>query len=266
MKNKTVRLTESAVMLALATVLSILPILELPYGGSVTVCSMLPLAVIAYRHGVKHGLFTGAVYGLLQMLLGMKNVLYFTTPLSIAAVILLDYILAYTALGIAGVFRNTCKRQSTGLVCGTLVACVIRYILHVIAGATVWAGLSIPSSAALIYSFAYNATYMLPETIVLTLGVSLVGSYLQLCGETVGRIVTAAKPKNAFAVVAGITAVATLIFDVRAVFAHLQDADTGEFIITGLQAVNWRLVGIVTAIGAAVCVILLYIHRSKTKA
>ena len=265
MKNKTVRLTESAVMLALATVLSILPILELPYGGSVTVCSMLPLVVIAYRHGVKHGLFTGAVYGLLQMLLGMKNVMYFTTPLSIAAVILLDYVLAYTAIGLAGLFRNMCKRQTPAMICGTLLACVIRYVLHVIAGATVWAGLSIPSSAALIYSFAYNATYMLPETIVLTLGVSLVAGWLQLRGETVGRTAPTPKTKNGFAVAAGIVAVSTLIFDVRTIFAHLQDADTGEFIITGLQAVNWGLVSIVTAVGAAICAVLLYIRHLKTK-
>lgn len=265
MKNKTIRLTESAVMLALATVLSILPILDLPYGGSVTVCSMLPLVLIAYRHGVGHGIFTGAVYGLLQMLLGMKNVMYFTTPLSIAAVILLDYVLAYAVIGLAGMFRNVCKNQTSGMVYGTLVACVIRYVLHVIAGATVWAGLSIPDSAALAYSFAYNATYMLPETIVLVLGLSLVAGVLQLRGETVGRTAVASKPYSALAIAAGLVAVATLIFDVRTVFAQLQDAETGDFIITGLQAVNWGLVGIVTAAGAAVTALLLVIRHIKSK-
>lgn len=58
-KNKTRRLIETAVMLALATVLSVLKIAELPYGGSVTFASMLPLAIIAYRYGAGWGLLSG---------------------------------------------------------------------------------------------------------------------------------------------------------------------------------------------------------------
>lgn len=261
MKNKTVRLTESAIMLALATVLSVLPILELPYGGSITVCSMLPLCIIAYRHGTKWGIFTGAVYGLLQMLLGMKNVLYFTTPLSIAAVILLDYILAFAALGIAGAFNGLFKKQVPAMLSGTLLASCVRYVLHVIAGATVWAEISIPTEAALAYSLAYNATYMLPETIVLLLGVSLVAGMLDFRNETVGRVAVRGGRLDILSAAAGIAIVATLIFDVREVFSHLQDGETGDFIITGLANVNWGLVGIVTACGAVIAVVLLLVRK-----
>ena len=115
MQKKTVRLVEGAVMVAFAVILSLLKILELPYGGSVTVCSMLPILIIAYRHGVGFGSFTALVYGVVQMLLGMKNVLYFTTPLSIAAVIVLDYILAFAALGLGGTFRKVVRRQAAAL-------------------------------------------------------------------------------------------------------------------------------------------------------
>ncbi len=265
MKNKTVRLTESAVMLALATVLSVLPILELPYGGSITVCSGLPLLIIAYRHGPKWGLFTGVVYGLLQMLLGMKNVLYFSSALSIVAVILLDYILAFAPLGLGGIFRNICKKQTTAMLIGTLLAYCTRYILHVIAGFTVWAGFSIPDQAAILYSLAYNATYMLPETIVILLGVSLVASMLDFQGGTVGRVAAKSGTFDWLAGAAGLVTIATLIYDVREVFAHLQDGESGDFIIAGLANVNWSAVGIVTVCGAAVTAALLIIRSSRKK-
>ncbi len=263
MKNKTIRLTETAVMLSLATILSILPLLELPYGGSVTVCSALPILIIGYRHGCKWGVFAGAVYGILQMLLGMKNVMYFTTPLSIAAVIVLDYILAFAVLGLGGVFRKTFKAQVPALVCGGILALFLRYILHTVAGATVWAGLSIPTEAALAYSLAYNATYMLPETLVTALGAILVGRVLNFRNDTVGR--TTAKDGNfdwcLFGAVASLTA--ALVFDIRTVFAQLQNPETGEFMIGGLANVSWETVGIVLLVGAALAGIFLLIRRKK---
>ena len=88
--SKVLRLVESALLLAIATVLSMIKLLDMPYGGSVTACSALPILLIAYRHGTGWGLFTGLVYSLLQLLLGMNTLSYCTTPLSVVAVILLD--------------------------------------------------------------------------------------------------------------------------------------------------------------------------------
>ena len=91
MKNKTVRaLVESAVMVALATVLSLIKIVDLPAGGSVTIASMLPVAVIAYRHGLGWGLGAGRVHGAIQQLLGLSSLSRVTGWQSILAVILLD--------------------------------------------------------------------------------------------------------------------------------------------------------------------------------
>ncbi len=264
MKNKTIRLTESAVMLALATVLSVLPLLELPYGGSITLCSAVPLLIIAYRHGTGWGIFTGFVYGLIQMVVGMKNVLYFTTPLSIAAVILLDYLLAFAVLGLGGIFRRVYNKQAPALAAGALFSCVLRYLLHTVAGCTVWAGLSVPTSGALIYSLAYNATYMIPETIITVLGALLIARMLDFRKDTVTRTVTEHGRFDWLAAGAAVTAAAALIYDVREVFSHLQDPETGDFLITGLAQVSWGVIGIVTAVAAVIAGILLLIrHRKK---
>ncbi len=263
MKNKTIRLTETAVMLSFATVLSILPLLELPYGGSVTVCSALPLLIISYRHGCKWGVFAGAVYGILQMLLGMKNVMYFTTPLSIAAVIALDYILAFAVLGLGGAFRNVCKSQTSALVFGSALALLLRYIFHTVAGATVWAGLSIPTEAALTYSLAYNATYMLPETLVTVLGAVLVSRVLNFRSDTVGRV-TAKDGSFDWGLLGAVASVtAGLIFGIRTVFSQLQDPETGSFMIDGLANVAWGTAGIVLLVGIALAGVCLIIRKKK---
>ncbi len=263
MKNKTIRLTETAVMMALATVLSILPILELPYGGSVTLCSALPLLIIAYRHGTKWGIYAGIAYGVLQMFLGMKNVMYFTTPLSITAVILLDYVFAFAALGLGGIFRKKVAKQGSAMVYGCALACVTRYILHTISGCTIWAGLSIPTNAALLYSLAYNATYMIPETAVALLGTAMVCRVLDFRGENIRhRVEENGKFDWFIAAVAAVIA-AVCIYVVRTVFAQLQDGETGEFMLSGLTQVPWMTVGIVAGIGAVVVAVLLLLRKKK---
>lgn len=199
MKNKTVRaLVESAVMVALATVLSRIEIVDLPYGGSVTIASMLPIAIIAYRHGLGWGLGAGLVHGVIQQLFGLNNLQWVSGWQSVLAVILLDYIVAFAVVGLAGVFRKAVKNQATALTLGCVLVCVLRYICHVISGATVWAGLSIPTQAALGYSFIYNATYMLPETIILVVAALYVGSTVDFRAETPTRCAEKRKLETPF--------------------------------------------------------------------
>ena len=78
-KNYVRILSESAVMVALATILSLLKLVEMPYGGSVTLASALPIGLISYRHGLKAGLASAVVYGAIQQLLGLSNLSYLTT-------------------------------------------------------------------------------------------------------------------------------------------------------------------------------------------
>ena len=108
-------LVESAMMVSLATVLSIIEIIRLPYGGSVTIASMLPMIILAYRHGMVWGIGSGLVYAAMQQLLGLNNLSYAYSSgwQAVVAVVMLDYILAFTLVGIGGVFKRVTKKQSS---------------------------------------------------------------------------------------------------------------------------------------------------------
>lgn len=262
-------LTESAIMIALATVLSIVKIAEMPYGGSVTVASALPVAIIAYRHGVKTGLFAGLVHATLQLVLGLSALSYATSWQSAVAIIMLDYIVAFTFVGFAGIFRKSVKNQATALTLGVILISVLRYICHVISGATVWAGISIPTAAALAYSFIYNATYMIPETIVLTVAALYIGSLIDFRMPNPKRIAAQKADAISFAKpLSGLLVCGAVIFDVAEIFEKLQDAETGEFTLAALPEVNWLAVIIVTAVAlvaSAVLLIINYYSKNKTK-
>ncbi len=249
--QKMLRLVESGLLLAVAVVLSMVKVLDLPYGGSITAFSALPILLVAYRHGTVWGLFTAFAYALMQLMLGTGTLSYATSTAAVVAIILLDYLLAFTVLGLGGIFRRRCQHQGAALVLGAVLTGLMRYALHVIAGCTVWAGLSIPTEAALVYSLAYNATYMLPETIVTALGAWYLSRAVDLREQTPARAKTApVKPAAFWVGLAGNAALlVAAVWDVALVFAPLQDPDTGDLVITNLSLVNWPTVGIVTAAG-----------------
>ena len=264
--SKTKKLTEAAVMLAVASVLSMIKLLDLPYGGSVTIASMLPIVIIAYRHGVKLGLITGFTFGIIQQLLGLNTLSYVTTWQSVIAVILLDYIIAFTVIGFAGLY-STVSSQPKALLLGALSACILRYLCHVISGCTVWAGLSIPTNAALLYSIGYNATYMIPETIVTVSLAYFMGSVLDFKKESITGISKPEGRKLSTLRLAGIALVTlALIYDSRTVFSHLQNAETGGFDISGLAAIHWNSIIAVSCIAISASVILFMISSRSAVA
>ncbi|MBO4216364.1 MAG: energy-coupled thiamine transporter ThiT [Clostridia bacterium] len=263
--SKTRRLVECAIFIAVATVLSIIKLAELPYGGSITVASMLPIVMIAYRHGLGWGLGSGVVFGAIQQLLGLKTLSYVTTWQSVLAVVVLDYIVAFTVVGFGGIFRRS-ENRGAALAAGSAFACLLRYICHVISGATVWAGLSIPTKAALLYSFAYNATYMIPETIVLVAAAYYLGSIFDLNAENPTRVVREKTGGAAFRLIAGLVLAGMVVFDTVMVFSNLQDGESGEFYIGGLVDVNWIAVGIVTGACVALSVALFIISKKQKAA
>ena len=265
---KTKKMVECALLVAIGTVLSLFSVVNMPYGGSVTVASMLPLVLISYRHGLGWGLGSGFVYAVVQQLLGLNNLTYFTTWQSVVAVMMLDYIVAFVAVGLGGVFRRVIRGQSLALVCGSVLVCLIRYLCHVVSGATVWAGLSIPTEAALLYSIGYNATYMIPETVVLVLAAYYIGSVLDLRRERPTRLSTVrtkSRSADALAAVAGLLTVGALAADVALIFSHLQNAD-GEFDITGLAVSKfagsfWMGVVIVSAVAVLAVTAMIIVRR-----
>lgn len=189
-----------AVASVLALVSEFIPFLQLRFGGTLTLASMLPIILISYMYGLKWGLGSAAVYAVIQIFMGFKTVAALFTPDSDSymalwmaiCVVLLDYFLAYTSLGLGGIFARK-KGGCLRLVLGGVVAQVICYAFHVLSGFLfygAWADWFFTESAAkdlaisgwimehlsgrglaLLYSLIYNALYMLPE-IVLTAAVA----------------------------------------------------------------------------------------------
>ena len=212
MRTKTKQLTESAMLIAIAVVLELVGKMvfpPMPFGGQLTLVSMLPIVLVSYRHGVKWGLITGLAYGLVQMALGAGTVTaafqpgYFGDGTMIGNAIvmcLMDYILAYTALGLGGCFRNRIQRPGTALMLGSLVALGGRYLAHILSGYILFSGWAewfftqdgFPAwGAALVgnlsanalgwvYSIVYNGMYMLPEMILTAVAAMLLGRISQI--------------------------------------------------------------------------------------
>lgn len=162
--SKTRILVECALMIAVGTVLSNIRIFTMPNGGSVTLLSMLPFVLVSFRHGVKWGLFTGFVNSLLQMLLGfwappVPTFLYFLGE------VLLDYVLAFMALGLAELFARPFSNRAVGIAVGTFMAGFLRFMCSFLSGVLIWGNLN-EGLSAWVYSLTYNASYMLPETII----------------------------------------------------------------------------------------------------
>lgn len=183
MNKNTIRLTESAVMLALATVLSLIKF-DGPwlFGGSVTLLSMLPIALIAYRYSTGWGLFVGGAYGLIQMLLGLKNLTYATWWGAAVAIVLFDYLVAFGVLGFSGIFKGKLKNQPLELALGVLIGGLLRYACHFVTGVTVWRELADLKAAAW-YSLTYNGSYMIPEIIITIIGAVLLSLLLDFTAE-----------------------------------------------------------------------------------
>ena len=212
MQNKTKRLTESAMLIALAVVLELvgkMVIPPMPFGGQLTLVSMLPIVLISYRHGVKWGLVSGFAYSLVQMALGAGTVTaafqpgYFGDGVMILnAVIMcaLDYVLAYTLLGLGGVFRNKLNNSGISLMLGSLVALGGRYLAHILSGYILFSGWAewfftqegfpawgaslvaslTPEALGWVYSIVYNGMFMVPEILLTAVAALLLAKLPQI--------------------------------------------------------------------------------------
>lgn len=154
-KFTTRQLVFSAVAMALATVTSMLKPFELPMGGSVTLFSMLFVVLIGYWYGPKAGLMTGFAYGLLQFVL---DPVFFSIPQMIV-----DYPLAFGALGLSGFFSN----KKFGLQLGYLLGILGRFVFAFLSGLLFFAAYAEGSGmSAPIYSLCYNGSYIAAEGII----------------------------------------------------------------------------------------------------
>ena len=170
MANKTKCLTEGAMMSAVAEILSFLPLYRFPWGGAVDL-SMLPILLFCFRWGFGPGMIAATAHAILQTL--------FEGGIAIGwESIVGDFLLAYAVLGTAGLFRGR-------FVPGVLLACGLRFLVHYVVGATIWAAympesfFGMTMTTPWFYSALYNGAYMLPNTVmVLAAGLLLIRSPL----------------------------------------------------------------------------------------
>jgi len=149
------RLVESAVLIGAAVALSFVKVWEMPQGGSVTLGSMVPIILIALRYGTGWGVTAGAVAGVLQFIIKPE----FYHPIQV----LLDYPVAFGALGLAGLARGHARLAQAWL--GSL-AIGGRFLAHLVSGVVFFAEYAPAGQSPWVYSAIYNGTYLLPEAVL----------------------------------------------------------------------------------------------------
>lgn len=199
---KTKKIIASALLLAIATILSLLKLFELPFGGTVTIASMVPVVLISYIYGIRWGLFSAFIYSLLQLVCGLSSgivskiflpgeeQMIFWQAFIICA---FDYIFANISLGFGGILKGKLKSDVSEIILGSIIATGLCWLMHTVSGFVfygAWAewffsastGLSQITFAKpfcdwvtknltgnrliLFYSVIYNGAYMFPEMII----------------------------------------------------------------------------------------------------
>lgn len=166
--TKTQRLVTTAIMLALASVLSMVKVLQMPLGGSITLLSMLPIVLLSIKYGVRWGLFSAFAYALVQFAMDVSKISSwgYTTQMLIGSIIF-DYLLAFTILGVAGIFRN---KGLVGFEIGIGLALFGRFVCHFISGSIFLGTFAGEGWNIYAWSFAYNGLFMLPEMVITMIG------------------------------------------------------------------------------------------------
>lgn len=159
MKNTTTRiLTEGALLVAAAVVLSLIPLFRMPWGGSIDL-AMLPLLIYCVRRGMKNGLIACFVFSIVQIIIEGGVAIGWQSIIG-------DFIVAYTVLGFAGIFKGK-------YVPACLLGVGLRFLVHYVVGATIWAEympesfFSMTMTTPWVYSALYNGAYLLPDLIAI---------------------------------------------------------------------------------------------------
>ncbi len=180
-------------LVALGSVLSVIQPFALPFGGGITLASMMPVCLIGIIYGWKTGVLSALCFSVIQMFLGASTISAAFLPgedqmLLWKAILmcLLDYTLAYTVLGFSGIFKDKIKNEGVAVMAGAAFTTFLRYVLHIASGYILWGsyaewffsqegfysfgGKILESFSgdglAFIYSVIYNGLYMIPEIII----------------------------------------------------------------------------------------------------
>ena len=153
-------------MVALATALSFFKVITLPNGGSITAGSMVPVILIPFMVDRKWGIISAVLYSLLQMILQGIAVPPVNSFFYYILVIFLDYILAYSVLGLSACFSFGIKNKKIKIISGSAIVVILRFICHLISGIVIWGVYAPEGQSVFLYSLLYNGSYMLGELII----------------------------------------------------------------------------------------------------
>lgn len=182
-KNQFKKTILMAILLALATVLSLVKVFSMPMGGSITLLSMLPIVLFSNMYGIKWGFSISFLYAVIQLALDIGSLMSWgLTPTIFIGALVFDYVLAYGVLGISGVLKS---KGLKGTIIGTAIAFVLRFLCHVISGVVffglwVWEGWS-----PLVYSVCYNGAFMLPELVF-----TLIATYILFKSKVIKKLIS----------------------------------------------------------------------------
>ncbi len=164
--SRTATLVEGALMIALAFALSCVPFFKMPWGGTVTCFSTLPIIIMSFRHGIKWGVGTAFVYGVLQTFQGLDSVVAAKTVWGMILCVLLDYVVAYACVGLSGPIANRFKHHTAGLVIGIAATGALRLACSFVSGLVIWYSYAPAGQPVWLYSLSYNAGWCLPDVAI----------------------------------------------------------------------------------------------------
>lgn len=167
------KLVTSSIFIALAAVLSMIKVYQLPLGGSITLLSMLPICQLSLKYGIKWGFVCSFLYGALQLGIDLGKIMSWGLDVRMwIGCIVFDYLLAYGILGFSGIFRN---RKMPLMLTGVGLAVFLRFASHFISG-SIFFDIWMPEEFdnPYFYSLVYNGSYMLPEMIFTIIGAGII--------------------------------------------------------------------------------------------
>lgn len=195
-QNRTKILVTSAMMVALASILSVFPKFNglWPNGGSITICSMLPIIIVSYLYGFKWGFMSAAAFSLIQIMSDLRGIAGADAKTTVA-VLLLDYVIAFLVLGFGGAFKGKFKNPAKELCLGSILAISLRFLSHFLSGFllfgsyaewfftqegftlgnSIFASMGNGTPLYLLYSLMYNGSYLLPEIIITAIVAYIIG-------------------------------------------------------------------------------------------
>ncbi len=177
--GKAKKITTCAIMITLSVILTLLSKLipNMPWGGSVTLASAVPIIIVSLIFGFKWGIMSGITFSIIQMLTG-----FYPPPtqnfFDFILVVLLDYILAFGVYGLAGVFHKFIMPNKLKIPISGLIVMLLRYICHIFSGILIWGVYADEGQSILSYSVIYNGIYMIPEAILTVIILALLSKFI----------------------------------------------------------------------------------------